>query len=55
MDPTLTPLPHPELTRRSVGRLLWDLGWTDSLEDGEQLAQRLFPDLPGEIHLEENP
>ncbi len=54
-DPRLVPLPHPEVTRRSVGQVLVDLGFAESPEEGERLAVRIFPDLPGEIHLEDQP
>ncbi len=52
---TLAPLPHPEVTRASLGRALFDLGWAEDLDEGEELAGSLFPDLPGEIHLENQP
>ncbi len=52
-DLTFTPLPYPEPTRRSVGEVLLELGFADALADGERLAARLFPDLPGEILVED--
>jgi hypothetical protein len=50
---TRTPLPHPEVTRHSMGRLLFELGWAEDLEEAEQLASALFPDLLREIHRED--
>lgn len=52
-DPRLVPLPRPEVTRTSVGRQLVELGFADDLDEGERLAARIFPDLPGEIPLED--
>lgn len=52
-DLTLTPLPHPEVTRPRLARLLLELGWADSLEDGEHLAARLWPDVPAEVNLDD--
>jgi hypothetical protein len=50
---TRTPLPYPETTRRSVGALLVEAGFAEDLEDGERLAARIFPELPGEILVED--
>ncbi|MBI4602365.1 MAG: hypothetical protein HY721_10440 [Planctomycetes bacterium] len=50
---TFTPLPYPEPTRRSVGEVLLELGFAEDLDEGERLAARLFPDLPGEITRED--
>ncbi len=52
-DPITTPLPYPEPTRRSVGEMLVAIGFAEDLDEGERLAARIFPDLPGEIHLED--
>ena len=52
-DLTLTPLPHREVTRPRLARALVDIGWAEDLQDGERLAHSLFPDLPGEIVLED--
>lgn len=52
-DLTFTPLPYPEPTRRSVGQVLVEAGFADDLDEGERLAARIFPDLPGEITLED--
>jgi len=49
---TLTPLPHHEVTRATVAHALVDLGLADDLEQGEQLARTLLPDLPDEITVE---
>jgi hypothetical protein len=49
----ITPLPYPEPTRRSVGAALVEAGFAADLEEGERLAARIFPDLPGEILLED--
>jgi hypothetical protein len=54
-NPRLVPLPHPEVTRESLGRALFELGWAEDREEAERLALALFPDLPGEIHLENQP
>ena len=48
-----TPLPYPEPTRRSVGQVLVEAGFAEDLDEGERLAARLFPDLPGEIPVED--
>jgi len=53
-DLTFTPLPYPEPTRRSVGELLVAIGFAEDLDEGERLAARIFPDIPGEILLEED-
>ena len=50
---TLTPLPYPEPTRRSVGEVLVEIGWASDLDEGQRLAGRLWPDLPAEITLED--
>lgn len=50
---TRIPLPYPEPTRRSVGELLVEAGFADDLDEGERLAVRIFPDLPGEIAWED--
>lgn len=52
-DLSFTPLPHPEPTRESLGRALFELGYAEDLDEAERLAQVLFPDLPREIHLED--
>ncbi len=52
-DLTLIQLPHPEVTRTSVGHQLVEFGFADDLAEGERLAARLFPDLPGKIFLED--
>lgn len=52
-DPTRTPLPSPEVTRRSLGELLVTIGFAADLQEGEHLASLCFPDLPGEISLED--
>ncbi len=52
-DLTFTPLPYPEPTRRSVGELLVAIGFAEDLAEGERLAERLFPDIPGEIIVED--
>lgn len=54
-DPRLVPLPHPEVTRTSVGRQLVEFGFADDLAEGERLAARFFPELPGEITREDGP
>jgi hypothetical protein len=50
---TFVPLPHPEVTRYSLGRALFELGYAEDLEEAEQLAGVLFPDLLREIHRED--
>lgn len=50
---TRIPLPYPEPTRRSVGEVLVEIGFAEDLAEGERLAARIFPDLPGEIVLED--
>ncbi len=50
----LTPLPSPEASRQSTARALVDAGWVASLDDAEALVKQLWPDLPGEITLEDD-
>jgi hypothetical protein len=52
-DPRLVPLPSPEVTRRSLGQALVEVGFAEDLAEGERLAARIFPDIPGEIPVED--